>query len=162
MPLKAQGEFALMQDHVEAAFRLGITIGAVPGGDHLLHGLLADAAAEQRDRAALEQYAPLAEATARRNGHRMQTAIAQRAWGVAHTLAGEYDKAEDQLQQALEIFRAYAAPWQIGRTLFEMGELSRAQANAAQARQRYAEALQVFEQLRAAPYVARTRLALGE
>ena len=55
------------------------------------------------------------------------TAIAHRAWGVAHTLAGEYPQAETRLQQALEIFTAYPAPWQMGRTLFEMGELARAQ-----------------------------------
>ena len=132
----------------------------VPSGDHDLYTLLVDGAAQQRDQAALRKYAPLAEETATRIGHRLHTAIAHRAWGVGHTLAGEYPQAEARFQQALEIFMDYPAPWQIGRTLFEMGELARAQLQTEQAREHHSRALKAFEELHAAPYAARTRSAL--
>ncbi|HEX8991954.1 MAG TPA: hypothetical protein VF784_09770, partial [Anaerolineales bacterium] len=86
--------------------------------------------------------------------------IAHRAWGVAHTLAAEYSQADTRFQQALEIFAAYPAPWQIGRTLFEMGELARLQGKMEQARDCFSRALRTFDELRAAPYAARTRAAL--
>ena len=106
------------------------------------------------------EYAPLAEETAKRIDHKLHKAIADRAWGVAHTLAGEYPQAEVRLQHALEVFTAYPAPWQIGRTLYEMGELARAQGKMEQAHDHFSGALSAFEELGAAPYSERTRLAL--
>ena len=88
--------------------------------------MLADAAAEQRDAQALAQYAPLAEELAARYDHKLYRAIAHRAWGVAHRLAGHYDESEARLHQALELFQALNTRWQIGRTLFELGELASA------------------------------------
>jgi len=156
----AEGEFALMQEHLEAALNLNMLDGASPGSDHDLYAMLVDVAAQQRLQADLQKYAPLAEETAMLIDHKLHLAIAQRAWGVAHTLAGEYAQADRRLQQALEIFTAYPAPWQIGRTHFEMGELARAQGKTEQARDSYSRALEGFEELRAAPYARRTRLAL--
>ena len=156
----AEGEFALMQQHLNAALKVGLSIGADPGGDHDVYALLVDAAAQQRDPAALQKYAPLAEQTAARIDHKLHMAIAYRAWGVAHTLAGEVPQAEARFQQALEIFINYPAPWQIGSTLFEMGELARAQSKTEQARDYFSRALSAFEELGAAPFLARTRTAL--
>jgi tetratricopeptide (TPR) repeat protein len=156
----AEGEFALMQQHLEAALKLSSSAGAAPGGDHDLYAMLVDGAAQQRDPAGLQKYAALAEETARRIGHKLHLAIAQRAWGVAHTLAGEYPQAEARFKQALDIFSDYPAPWQIGCTLFEMGELARLQMKTEQARDYYSRALSTFEELHAAPYAARTRAAL--
>ena len=156
----AEGEFALMQQHLDAALKTGLSKGRVPGGDHDLYAMLVDAAAQQRDKADLEKYAPLAEESATRIDHKLHMAIAHRAWGVAHTLAGEYPQAEVRLRQALEIFAAYPAPWQVGRSLFEMGELAHAQGKAEQARDYFSKALMAFEELRAAPYEARTRAML--
>jgi tetratricopeptide (TPR) repeat protein len=121
-----------------------------------------DAATQQRDQAALQKYAPLAEETAVQMDHNLHFGIAQRAWGVAHTLAGAYAQAEERLQKALEIFSAYPAPWQMGRTQFEMGELARAQGKTEQARDNYQRALSAFDGLHAAPYAARTRAALEQ
>ncbi len=156
----AEGEFALMQQHLEAALKLSSSVGAAPGGDHDVYAMLVDAAALQRDQAALRKYAPLAEESATRIDHKLHLAIAHRAWGVSHTLAGEYQQAEARLQKALELFSSYPAPWQIGRNLFEMGELARAQMKTEQARDYFSRALRTFEELRAAPYAARSRAVL--
>jgi tetratricopeptide (TPR) repeat protein len=156
----AEGEFALMQQHLEAALNLSSAVGADPAGDHDVYALLVDGAAQQRDPVGLQKYAALAEETARRIDHKLHLAIAQRAWGVAHTLAGEYPQAEVRFKEALDIFTAYPAPWQIGRTLFELAELARLQKQTQQARDYYSRALSAFEELQAVPYAECTRAAL--
>jgi len=112
------------------------------------------------DEAALRQYAPQAEELAVRHGHVLYQAIAHRAWGVAHRLAGEYAASENRLNQALELFRGLDARWQIGRTLFELGQLAMDRASTAEARDFFTRALAAFEEMRAAPDVAHTRAAL--
>lgn len=156
----AEGEFALMQQHLEAALKLSSEAGAAPARDHDVYAMLVDAAAQSRDPVGLQKYAVLAEETASRIDHKLHLAIAQRAWGVAHTLAGDYPQAGARFKQALDIFVAYPAPWQIGRTLFEMGELARLQKQIEQARDYYSRALSAFEELHAAPYAARARAAI--
>src|SRR5215468_8759777 len=99
LPLIAEGEFALVREHLEVALRQR-SIGWAVVGDHELYAMLADAATQQRDVVALRQYAPLAEESARRYDHALFQAIAQRAWGVAHRLAAEYTAAEARLNQA--------------------------------------------------------------
>lgn len=156
----AEGEFALVSQHLEGALKKDVLLDFVPTGDHDLYAVLVDGAAQQRNRQDLQKYAPLAEETAAHIGHKLYLGIAHRAWGVAHTIAGKYPQAEARLQQALEIFATYPAPWQIGRSLFEMGELAQAQGNQEQAHHHYSGALTAFEELDAAPYAARTRAAL--
>ncbi len=156
----AEGEFALMQQHLEAALKLSSTANAAPAGDHDVFAMLVDGAALQRDPVGLQKYVALAEETARRIDHKLHLAIALRAWGVAHTLAGEYPQAEARFKEALDIFSDYPAPWQIGRSLFEMGELARLQMKTEQARDYYSRALSTFEELHAAPYAGRVRHAL--
>jgi tetratricopeptide (TPR) repeat protein len=154
--LTAEGEFALVQEHLEAALPQG-SIGWMAVGDHELYNLLADVAAQQRDVAALKKYAPLAEQFASRYDHKLYRAIAHRAWGVSHRLAGQYDEAQMRFDQALEIFQQLNTRWQIGRTLFEMGELALAQTNKAVARDHFYAALNAFESISAVPDVERTR-----
>ena len=156
----AEGEFALMQQHLEAALKLSSADNDAPGGNHDIYALLVDAAAQQRDPARLQKYAALAEETARRIDHKLHLAIAQRAWGMVHTLAGEYPQAEARFKQALDIFSVYPAPWQIGRTLFELGELAHLQKKTEQARDYYSRSLGTFEELHAAPYAVRARAAI--
>jgi tetratricopeptide (TPR) repeat protein len=156
----AEGEFALMQQHLEAALKLNSAAGAAPAGDHDVYALLVDGAAQQRDPVGLQKYAALAEQTARQIDHKLHLAIAQRAWGVRHTLDGEYPQAEARFKEALDIFSDYPAPWQIGRTLFEMGELARLRMETEQASNYYSRALSAFEEMHAAPYAARVRAVL--
>jgi len=156
----AEGEFALMQQHLDAALKIDLAMDAAPGSGHRYYALLVDAAAQQHDPVLLRKYAALAEETATSIDHKLHMAIAHRAWGVAHTLAAEYFQAEARFKKALEIFTSYPAPWQIGRTLFEMGELARAQTEKEQARDYFSHALSAFEELHAAPYAALSRAAL--
>jgi tetratricopeptide (TPR) repeat protein len=149
-----------MQQHLEAALEINLKMGGANTGEEEWYAMLADAAAQGRDPAALRKYIPLAEETAAGLGHKLFMAITDRASAVAHTLAGEYPQAEAKLQRALELFTSYPAPWQTGRTLFEMGELASAQTKIEQARDYFSQALHLFEELHAAPYAARTRAAL--
>lgn len=155
----AEGEFALIREYGEAGL-IRPSKGWATFGDHDLYSLLVDAAAQQRDEVALRQCAPLAEETARRYDHRLYQAIAHRAWGVVHCLSGEYAEAEARLIQALDLFSGLNTRWQIGRTLFELGELAATQMQAVGARDYFTRALTEFEELRAAPDAARTRVAL--
>jgi tetratricopeptide (TPR) repeat protein len=130
--------------------------------DHEIYMTLADTAVELRDAEALRKYAPPLEELASRDNHRLYLAIARRALGVEHRLAGEHAAAETRLRQALELFTKIGARWQIGRTLFELGELNREQLRTdTKAREYFAQALGSFEEIRAMPNAERTRAALN-
>ena len=130
--------------------------------DHEIYMTLADTAVELRDADSLRKYAPELEELADRDHHRLYLAIAHRALGVGHRLAGQQAAAETRLRQALELFTKIGARWQIGRTLFELGELNREQSqNATKAREYFAQALGSFEEIQAKPNAERTRAALN-
>ena len=121
--------------------------------------ILTDTAVELRDADALSKYAPQLKRVAERDNHRLYLAIAHRALGVGHRLAGERDAAETQLGDALRLFTQLGARWQIGRTLYELGELYLAQSKE-KAREYYSQALGAFEEIQAAPNMERTRIVL--
>jgi len=159
-PLLAEGEFALVRQHLEAALDRPTALASATCGDHDLYAMLADVAVLQRDVDALSRYAPLAEASADRYQHRLYQGIAHRAWGVLRRLRGEHAEAETRLRAALEQFERLGARWQIGRTLFELGEQAVARADVPGARDTYSHALRVFQEVKAAPDAARVRTAL--
>lgn len=128
--------------------------------DHEIYMTLADIAMEMRDADALRKYAPPLEKLATRDEHKLYLAIAYRALGVAHRLAGEHAEAESRFSQALELFTKLGTRWQIGRTLFELGELSLNQSNT-KAREYYSQALDSFEEMQARPNAAHVRSALN-
>lgn len=152
-----EGEFARIRHHLETARHASIAWW----GDHDVCATLADVATMQGDAAALRQYAPLAEELAVRHGHVLYQAIAHRAWGAAHRLAGEYTEAAARLNRALDLFSESGARWQIGRTLFALGELAVDRNQPAEARDFFTRALAAFEEMRAAPDIARTRAVLS-
>jgi tetratricopeptide (TPR) repeat protein len=152
----AQGEFALVRQHLEA----GLAVAGELAGEHDIYAMLADVAALERDADALRRYTPQAEEMSARYGHVLYQAIASRARGVAHRLAGEYPEAEARLKQALELFRGLEARWQVGRTWFELAELAQIRVDADGARDYYSLALAAFEEMRAAPDAACARAAL--
>src|SRR4051812_20528806 len=108
-----EGEFALVRQELEMAFGQSEQYEYV--GDHDVHTAMVDVASLQRDEAAIRAYAPAAEDLAIRHEHMLYRGIIARAWGVAHTLAGEYDQAEARLAQALTVFGEMGTRWQIGR-----------------------------------------------
>lgn len=130
-------------------------------GDHDVCAALADAAAVQEDAAVLRRYAPMAEELAMRHGHTLYQAVAHRAWGVAHRLAGEYAESEERLSQALAIFHGLGARWQLGRTLYELGRLAAVQQDRNTAHTYFTDALAHFEAMRTIPDSVRTRAALA-
>lgn len=155
----AEGEFALVQEYSLAALAQP-SMGWIAVGDHDLYSLLANSASMQRDPDALAQYVPLAEDTARRYDHKLYRAIACRARGVALRLMGDYEQAESSLSQALELFSDLDTAYQVGQTLFELGDLAIVAEAADRAREELTRSLLVFESLGAAPDVARVRSLL--
>jgi hypothetical protein len=122
--------------------------------------MLVDMAVLQRDEAGIREYVQQAEELAIRYDHTLYQAVAHRAWGVAHRLAREYPEAETRLNQALDLFNGLNTRWQIGRTLFELGELATAQKDIAAASEYFARASAAFEEMRAVPDATRTQAAL--
>lgn len=156
----AEGEFALIREYGEAGL-IRPSKGWATFGDHDLYSLLVDAAVRHRDEIALRQYVPLAEETARRYEHKLYQAIAHRARGMLHRLSSEYVEAELQLNEALELFNNMNTRYQIGRTLFELGELAAAQTSAPHAYDYFTRALNDFERIGAAPDTIRVRERLA-
>jgi hypothetical protein len=128
--------------------------------NHELYMTLADTAAQLRDADSLRQFAPRLEELAVRDNHRLYLPIADRAWGVAHRLAGEYSEAETRLQRALEQFAELGARWQVGRTLSELGEMELARSEPARAREYFARAMEELQMLGATPDLVQIRSAL--
>jgi hypothetical protein len=120
LPLKAQGEFALVKQNLENAMGTAgqpVNFGTM-AHDHEIYMTLTDTAVELRDADALRKYVPHLERLAGRDNHRLYLAIAHRARGVERRLAGEHIEAESSLKQALGLFSKLGARWQIGRRLF--------------------------------------------
>jgi tetratricopeptide (TPR) repeat protein len=163
MQMKFGGEFALMREHLEEAFARSnapLKWGSMPT-ELELYVLLADAATEQRDESAIREFAPILQELATRNGHTLYEAVAHRAWGVAHTVAGEYTQAQARLEQSLTLLRAIETRWQIGRTLYELGDLASRQGDLPSAHTYFSDALVHYEDLGAVPYIERTRSRLA-
>ncbi len=158
----AEGEFALVREYLEQGLQKVSwpTEWGSMGSDLDVYTMLADVAAGHGDEAAIRHYAGLAEEMATHCGHRLYQGIAHRAWGVAHRLANEPGEAESRFNQALELFGKLDTRWQIGRTLAELGDLARTRQALDEARDYFARALAMFEEMKATPDAARTRVAL--
>jgi hypothetical protein len=125
--------------------------------EHDVYMLLTETAVNQREAAAIEQYAARLEPLAARDEHALYQAIAHRAWGVARRLRGDLPAAQTRLAQALAMFNSLGADWQAARTHLELAE---ATSDPAAARAHYTEALAAFESLSARPDADRARAAL--
>jgi tetratricopeptide (TPR) repeat protein len=130
--------------------------------EHIVYMMLVDAAARAGDEDAIRKFAPQLEELAQRDNHQPYLAVAHRAWGIAHRTAGEYPEAGKRSQQALEIFEGLGMPWQVGRTLFEMGELALAKGENEAAQDHFSQAMEMFEQIGAGPDAARTAVELDK
>jgi tetratricopeptide (TPR) repeat protein len=161
--LQAGGEFALVKEKLELALELSgqpVKRGTM-AHQHIVYMMLAEAATQLDDVAALRRYAAQLEKLAVQDDHQPYLAIAHRAWGVACRLDGEYVDAADRLQKALALFEQLETRWQIGRTLCEIAQLNLAQSNPAGAMEHYSRALVEYEALGAKPEIRRTEEALG-
>ena len=152
----AEGEFADVRNHLEEA----LNHSAEWVGDHDLYAMLAEAAVGEENLEVLKKYVPLAEETAVRYGHNLYQAIANRSWGVAHRLAGEFSQAEDRLNRALVSFQNMETRWQVGRTLVELGLLNYARGELALAGDFFRKALVEFASLAASRDTQRVQALL--
>src|SRR5207237_5951740 len=128
LPLGAQGEFALLQEQLERGLQTSgqpVRRGSI-AHEHDTYALVTDAAARKRDAGALAQFVPRLHELAERDAHCLYLAIAPRAGGVADRLAGSYESSAAQLQAAAQSFEHMGMPWQLARTLSELGELASA------------------------------------
>jgi tetratricopeptide (TPR) repeat protein len=156
----AEGEFALVKEHLGAIDNTPAVSRGSLITDNVLNFMRTDLAVLQRDENALRQYAPLAAESAARDGHVLFQASAQRALGVLRRLTGDYVAAEDHLHQALQVFEDLETRWQLGRTLVELGELAIARTDITQARDYYAKAVEAFDAMGAVPDMMRAKAAL--
>jgi tetratricopeptide (TPR) repeat protein len=154
--MMAAGEFAPAKQNLEIALKTS----SEWIGDHDLYAMLVDVAVRRRDESDIRKYAAQAEALATHYGHELYQAIVHRAWGVAYRLGGDNAAAEASLNRALEIFSQLKTRWQMGHTLFELGELAVTQASTAEARDFFTRAIELFEAMQATPDVLRTRAVL--
>ena len=154
----AEGEFALVRKYLERAIHQEKSFLV---RNHDLYAMLADAAVQQRDPNGLLKYAPLLEKDALELDHNLYLAIANRAWGVAHRLKGDFEEAEARLGLALELFRDLDTRWQLGLTHYELGDLAAARSDPARASEHYTASLELFKGMEALPDAARTRAALA-
>lgn len=164
MPLKAEGEFALVRERLENALMLSgqpVKRGTM-AHDHDVYMVLTDCAAQQYDAVALDLYTPRLYELATRDNHKLYLAIAHRARAVRQRLSGKYSEAEEELTSALALFTELGTRWQAGRTLLELGELERARYNMDAARAFLVRAKVEFEALGAQPDAARVRDLLSE
>lgn len=153
----ALGEFALVADMLKKAIHKPSVIIS----DHDIYAALADVAVQQRDQDALRKYAPLLEKAATSLEHKLYLATAHRAWGVLHRLQGNYEDAEARLEQAVNLFNGLDTRWQLGRTHFELAELAVERSETAEAKQHYARALDLFEEMGAVPDAVRAHEGLS-
>jgi tetratricopeptide (TPR) repeat protein len=154
----AQGEFALVRAVLEKVMCNPNIFTADPD----LYAILVDTAVQERDVAALRKYTPLFEEIATSLEHSLYLAIASRAWGVLHRLEGDYEKAEERLEQAADVFQGLDTRWQLGRTHVELGELTAARSETAEATQHYSKALNLFEEMGAVPDAERVRESISK
>ncbi len=156
----AAGEFAQVKNHLERGLGLMSETRVAVGGDHDLYAMLADASARERDHANLKKFTGPAEEHANRLEHRLYQGVAHRARAVEHTLEGQFDQAADRLARAMQIFEDLDTQWQLGRCLFEWGQLEQARDDKKSAHGHYMQALRVFDRLGAKPFADQTRRAM--
>jgi hypothetical protein len=156
----AQGEFALINQHLAAAMRKP-SIGWNPVGSHEILVMMADTAATQRDAQALNGVAEQAESVSRQLGHKLYQAISLRAVGTLAWLRGDQAQGEASLLEALEIFEKLETHWQAGRTRCDLAELLAGQARHQQVGAYYRRAISEFESMQAQPYAERARASLA-
>jgi ATP/maltotriose-dependent transcriptional regulator MalT len=147
----AEGEFALIPQHLEAALRQSPVLvrWGSAASDLDLYILYAEFAAQQNG-PELMAHALRALEAAVSLGHPLYEAIARRALGAAHRRAGAWAEADSYLSQALAQFQAMPARWQAARTLVERAKLEQDRGNTAQARAAAEMALSEFRALGAA------------
>lgn len=159
MPRLAEGEFALVREHLDQAIRSPTDPVRWGSGmtDLDFSILCAETAAQTRDAAGLAEHVPLAEEGARRLHHRLYLGMAERAKGVGLLLAGQAGAAIVCHSQAADIFQTLGTRWQLGQTLMARAEAQVSIGDHAAARADWSQAAALFEALGAVPAARQAR-----
>jgi tetratricopeptide (TPR) repeat protein len=160
--MRAKGEFAqVVKNMREAQKKSGQPVKrGTMAHEHDVFFQLCESAAHLGDLDEMQRSAHRLEELASRDKHNLYLAVAQRTFGIGHRLAGEYAEAGMRLNQSLLLLNELGAHWQIGRTLFEMGELDRALTDFHSAENHYRLALDQFKALGALPDIEKSQFAL--
>jgi len=150
-----QGEFALVKEHLTNAIRKP-PIGWNPVGDHEIYVSMADIAATLRDESLLSTYAAQSDEISLSLGHTLYHAVTLRALGILDWLHHDYPQAETRLRESCLLFQQLGTRWQIGRTLFDLGEMSTELGKMGEAKEYFSQALSAFEVMGARPFVNKT------
>lgn len=118
-----RGEFAQVKEHLKAASEKP-SVGWKPVGDHEVYVLLADIGAMHKDKELLSAYALRSDEISLSLKHHLYHAIALRALATLDWLDHDFARAEERLKESWQLFQRLETHWQIGRTLFDLGELS--------------------------------------
>ena len=163
MPRLAEGEFALVREHLEQAIRTPTDPVRWGSGmtDLDFRILCAEAAAQMRDAAGLAEHVPPAQEGARRLGHRLYSGVAQRAHGVALLLAGQPGAAVHSHNQAADVFLSLGTRWQLGRTLMARAEAQVSAGDLPAARDDWSRAASLFDAQGAIPAARQARDSLA-
>lgn len=150
-----QGEFALVKEHLTRAIQKP-PIGWNPVGDHEIYVALADIAVIHRDEKLLSTYAAPSYEISLSLSHTLYHAVALRALGILDWLNHDYPEAEARLRESCHLFQQLGTNWQIGRTFFDLGEVSTALGKMEEAKEYFLQALSAFEMMGARPFVNKT------
>jgi hypothetical protein len=118
-----RGEFAQVKEHLQAASKKP-SVGWKPVGDHEVYVLLADIGAIHKDKALLSAYALRSDEISLSLNHLLYHAIALRALAILDWLDHNFVRAEERLKESWQLFQRLETYWQIGRTLYDLGELA--------------------------------------
>lgn len=118
-----RGEFAPVKEHLQAASEKP-SVGWKPVGDHEVYVLLADIGAMHKDKELLSAYALRSDEISLSLNHHLYHAIALRALAILDWLDHDFARAEERLKESWRLFQRLETHWQIGRTLYDLGELS--------------------------------------
>lgn len=149
-----------MSYHIDTGLEKMATERGSMAADLDMNAMAVDTAARSRDQEGLRKYLAVSEEAAERANHGLYKAVARRARGIDHRLAGDLDQAADQLAGAVDEFRTLDTPWQVGRTLLELGEVEQLRGDNDSARGHYSEAMDAFGGIGAVPYEERARSGL--
>lgn len=164
MPNLAEGEFARIKEQLETSLELSgqpVKRGTM-AHTHIVYMMLVDAASKARELETILKYAPVLEELAVRDNHQSYLAICHRSFGVAYSITKEFEKAENRLEQALEIFVSMGLNWQTGRTLAELGKVAELKNERSKALDLYGKARDLFESIQAKPDMEKMEIALAE
>ncbi len=160
--MMAQGEFALVEERLEASLALSgqpVKRGTM-AHEHIVYMMLVEAACMAENLEAIEKYNPYLESLARRDDHEPYLAASRRAEGLACRLRGDWERAASALNEAGAYFSDQNMHWQFGRTLCELAKLEKAQDSIDTAIEYFHRAMESFEIVGARPDYGRAKAAM--